>query len=639
MVIVQITFKKGKPIFMKSIVLLFDEKEIEQVEDSIVPALKEQLKLKLPFNNELIVELGEDDFVLTYLSDDQLKELLPIAMKKNWRIGLLPHPKMVQARQGFGVDGKLKASLEHLLAADDCMEIDLLMANGRPVFNTLVIGESLSVMTGSIKETAWSKFWERVGHIVGFFRVLKAHLYTLEVKDRKPFNTAGLGMVIVQHGQSNLLSRRVLDNSYINDGRMHIIVLAPRSVTGLIWFWITSLFRLQKSNQLPPFAGHIKTGAIKIQSDQPISYTLDGSLMSSQELELEVLPKVIRIVPGKYLEVSEKPSVQDVFNVKILPRGESRDELVGRPLPFLLHASTEDFKELFTILRENGRASSSFLVLMVLSTFIATLGLFGNSSPVIIGAMILAPLMAPIISMAMGVLRQDKKLIISSLTAIVWGMSLAYLCAVLITWLTPLNIPNEEIMARVRPNLLDLGVAVGSGIAGAYAHAKEEVAKTLAGVAIAVALVPPLAVSGIGLGWGDWSIFSGALLLLMTNLAGMVLAAAMTFLFLGFSPFRLARKGILYALFIVGLISLPLILGFMDMVREKAVISMLNGHRIEEVILRDIAVRQIRPMRLAIKLISEDNLEHHEIQKIKEEIEMMLDEKVELEVTMGLKVY
>ena len=66
---------------------------------------------------------------------------------------------------------------------------------------------------------------------------------------------------------------------------------------------------------------------------------------------------------------------------------------------------------------------------------------------------------------------------------------------------------------------------------------------------------------------------------------------------------------------------------------------MLNGHRIEEVILRDIAVRQIRPMRLAIKLISEDNLEHHEIQKIKEEIEMMLDEKVELEVTMGLKVY
>jgi hypothetical protein len=425
---------------MKSIVLLFDEKEAKQVEDAIVPALKEQLKLKLPFNNELIVELGEDDFVLTFLSDDQLKELLPIAMENNWRLGLLPHPKMVQARQGFGVEGKLKSSLAHLLAAEESMEIDLLMANGRPVFNTLVIGESLSVMTGSIKETAWERYWERIVLFFGFFRVLRAHLFTFEVKDRKPLNTACLGMVIVQHGQSNLLSRRVLEDSFINDGRMHVIALAPRSITGLFWFGITSLFRLKKANQLPPFAGHIKTGSVRILSNEPISYTLDGTLMSSQELELEVLPKVIRIVPGKHLSVEEKPSGKDVFKVEILPRGESRDELVGRPLPFIHHASTEEFKDLLTVLRGNAKPSSSFLVLMVLSTFIATLGLFGNSSPVIIGAMILAPLMNPIISMAMGVLRQDRKLIVGSLTAIIWGMSLAYICAVFLTWLTPLNI-------------------------------------------------------------------------------------------------------------------------------------------------------------------------------------------------------
>lgn len=624
---------------MKSIVLLFDSKEIDQVDEVIVPALGEQLKLKLPFNNDLIVELGKEDFVLTFLSDDQLKELLPIAMENNWRLGLLPHPKMVQARQGFGVEGKLKSSLAHLLAIEESVDIDVLMANGRPVFNSLVIGESFSVMTGSIQETAWGKFWERIGHLFGFFRVLRSHLFTLEVKDRKPLNTACLGMVIVQHGQSSLLSRRVLEDSFINDGRMHVIALAPRSITGLLWFGITSLFRLQKSNKLPPFAGHIKTGSMKILSTEPISYTLDGTLMSSQELELEVLSKVIRIAPGKYLSVEEKPSVKDVFKVEILPRGEARDELVGRPLPFINHASTEEFKDLLTVLRGNAKASSSFLVLMVLSTFIATLGLFGNSSPVIIGAMILAPLMAPIISMAMGVLRQDRKLILGSLKAILWGMSLAYVCTVFITWLTPLNIPNDEIMARVRPNLLDLGVAVGSGVAGAYAHAKEEVAKTLAGVAIAVALVPPLAVSGIGLGWGDWGIFSGALLLLMTNLAGMVLAAAMAFLFLGFSPFRLARKGILYALFIVGLISMPLFFGFMDMVKEKAVISELNGHRIENIILRDISVRQVRPLRLAIKLVSEENMDRQQILKIKQEIEKLLDEEVELEVTVGLKVY
>lgn len=75
------------------------------------------------------------------------------------------------------------------------------------------------------------------------------------------------------------------------------------------------------------------------------------------------------------------------------------------------------------------------------------------------------------------------------------------------------------------------------------------------------------------------------------------------------------------------------------MVKEKAVISELNGHRIENVILRDISVRQVRPLRLAIKLVSEENMDQQQILKIKEEIEKLLDESVELEVTVGLKVY
>lgn len=194
-------------------------------------------------------------------------------------------------------------------------------------------------------------------------------------------------------------------------------------------------------------------------------------------------------------------------------------------------------------------------------------------------------------------------------------------------------------MARVRPNLLDLGIAVGSGIAGAYASAKEEIAKTLAGVAIAVALVPPLAVSGIGLGWMDWSIFQGALLLLLTNLAGMVMAAAFTFLLLGFSPFRLARKGIAYSLIVVGMVSLPLFFGFMDMVREKDVISKLDGYRVEDAVLRDITVRGIKPVRLAVKIVADRSLNENQLKGIKNEIEQLLGEEVELEVTMGVTVF
>jgi uncharacterized membrane protein len=233
-------------------------------------------------------------------------------------------------------------------------------------------------------------------------------------------------------------------------------------------------------------------------------------------------------------------------------------------------------------------------------------------------------------------LRQNERLIKESLLTIGYGLLVGYVFAVLITWLTPLNTPNSEIVARIRPNLLDLGVAAASGVAGAYAHSKKEVAKTLAGVAIAVALVPPLSVSGIGLGWGDWSVFFGALLLLATNLAGMVLAAALTFLFLGFSPFRLARKGLLISLFFVALISAPLGFGFSRMVKENKIIQRLSGVEIAQGKLRDVRIIQMQPMRISLTIVSEKPLDYTELSVVKNEIQKIVGEEFELELSVGI---
>ncbi|MCC5915947.1 MAG: TIGR00341 family protein [Cryomorphaceae bacterium] len=321
-----------------------------------------------------------------------------------------------------------------------------------------------------------------------------------------------------------------------------------------------------------------------------------------------------------------------------MPRGETVSELTRGPLPFILHASTEEFKELFQVLRENATPKASYLVLMVLSTILATFGLFANSAPVVIGAMILAPLMSPIISLSMGTLRQDKGLIINSIYTIASGLGLAFLCSVLITLLTPLNAPNAEILSRTSPNLLDLGIAVFSGVAGAYAHAREEVAKTLAGVAIAVALVPPLAVAGIGLGWFDGGIFFGATLLLLTNLAGMVLAGAFTFLLLGFSPFRLAQRGLLISAAIVLLLSIPLGLGFYKMVYESNVVERIESwERDDKIQIKDVQMLGLNPLTISVRLISDHTLSDSEIDKIKEEIEERLGKKVSLEVNVTVK--
>lgn len=629
---------------MKGICLLYDATRQAEVTEKFIPLFEQHIKISIAFENGWETLLAPDDVVVTYLSDSQLKKFLITALAHQWSIGILPHQDLHHGRHRFGVMASLEDAIAHFITTEKLQKIDLMLANGQPVFDTIVIGECLSVLWGSAEPTRIKRMLGRLKHFFGFLRQIRLHQYTLEFKDEKEgekesINTAALGMLVVLDGRSTLLSRKILAEGATNDGMLHNLILAPQSSLGLLKFGFLSFFRGRHTSKLPPFAAYIKTARLKVKSESPIELSVDDSLMSTQALELEVKPKAIHLMaPPVAEQLAKKNNHQEVFKTQTLPRGQLRDELLRAPLPFIEHATTEQFKELFTTLRENAKSSSSYLVLMLLSTFIATLGLFANSSPVIIGAMILAPLMSPIVSLSMGVLRQDHQLIRTSLTAIGLGMLLGYLCAILITLQIPLSAANVQIMTRTSPNLLDLGIAVGSGIAGAYAHARKEIAKTLAGVAIAVALVPPLAVSGIGAGRLNWEVFSGAFLLLFTNLAGIVLAGALTFLFLGFSPFRRARKGLAISLLIVLSITVPLAFGFTRMVRETRILQRLAGLELEHASLREVKVRRMSPLRLSVTMVADEHLATEQLEQIKQTIEEALGEEVELEITLAIRM-
>ena len=208
----------------------------------------------------------------------------------------------------------------------------------------------------------------------------------------------------------------------------------------------------------------------------------------------------------------------------------------------------------------------------------------------------------------------------------------------MISLITPLEVLNDQILARIRPNLLDLGIAIASGIAGAYAYSKEEISKTLAGVAISVALVPPLAVAGIGIGWMDKEVFGGAMLLLGTNLAGITMAAALTFLLLGFSPFRLAKRGLLISLGILAAIALPLGLSFNKMVNETSIIQDLSGKEIPHGLLREVKVVQMEPLKLSVTILSENALDANDFKEIKAEIEEKIGRTASIELTLGVQL-
>ncbi|WP_276499655.1 DUF389 domain-containing protein [Pontibacter litorisediminis] len=624
---------------MTELTLIYDPLEEQTVREKIIPAFRSFTITPVAYALSKRTIVPNCKF-MTYLSDEMLSEIVMLAANKNCTVSLLPHPMMKEARQGYGIAANLAQAIEDIEQAEKSIRTDLLLCNSRPVFNKVVVGNSLSLISGSVAQNAFVSALERIGRLFKSPQVYVPQAFTISADSHPQLTTAALGIIAVLHGKSNLLSRQLLKDSYINDARMHGLILAPKSMPQLIRFYLGSIFDGNKGSRLPSFIGHIKARAMTIDSPEPLDYAQDNYLLSAKTLELRVMEDAFNVIPGRHLLESAKAGgPSDVYRVEKLPKEEAYlHEIVGRPLPWLYHASTVEFRDLFVTLRENARATSPYLTLMVLSTLLATLGLFSNSSPVIIGAMILAPLMAPIISMSMGVLRQERKLIYGSAKTIGLGLLLSYLAAVLLTLVMPLQAMNDEIGSRIRPNLLDLGIAIFSGVAGAYAHARQEVAKTLAGVAIAVALVPPLSVSGIGIGWGEWDVFSGALLLFTTNLTGIILAAACTFMFLGFSPFHLAKRGLLVSLALVVLISFPLGFGFFKMVRDNNIMRSLNNYKVEDITVREVAViRGGDPMLLRVRLMSEHPISSADLDRVKEAISSEVGRDVELEATVSIK--
>lgn len=615
----------------KRVILLHSKDLADDIRADLTEALTDFSVEFISFNQWEMEKDDQDTTLLTYLSDEDLKIFLPLITEKSIEIAVLPHPDGMQSRIGFGIHSTIKDAIEHLKTSPKSVSIDCMYCNDRLVFNNVIIGDTFHLVTSG--STATISPFKRLKHIAKKFFTLRPFDVKLNT-DSKELRTAVAGIVAVQHGRGSLLSRFILENTFANDGRFHIFLISPRSLSQLVLFAFRSIFKQQR---MPPFSAHVKTNEVWLSGSEPFDFSEDGLSQSAEEIHLKIVDKQIKMIPGYYLGTTTKgEEANDIFKVNALPSKAHAKEMVGKKLPLISHASTEEFQHLFTQLRSNAELKTSYLVLMILSTMLATFGIFANSTPVVIGAMILAPLMAPIISLSMAVLRQEKKLSLNSTRTILGGLLAGFLCAMIVTFFTPLNTPNSEILSRVRPNLLDLGIAVVSGVAGAYAHAREEIAKTLAGVAIAVALVPPLAVSGIGLAWLDMEVFLGALLLLLTNLAGMILAGALTFLVMGYSPFRLARKGVFISLIFVVVLSLPLALSFNRMVQEHTIVSQIEKQEYGSFAVKDARVIRLNPLLIGITVTTDHQLSELELNEIKTKLQHSLERDVDLEITVAI---
>jgi uncharacterized hydrophobic protein (TIGR00271 family) len=180
---------------------------------------------------------------------------------------------------------------------------------------------------------------------------------------------------------------------------------------------------------------------------------------------------------------------------------------------------------------------SAFWTMLVLSGVIACAGVLADSTATVIGAMIIAPLSTPILGIGLGIAKRDASLMRRSLALVTVGAALVILIGVAFSALLPgaFNLLGDsQIAGRTSPGIFDLIAAIATGCAGAVAMARRDVAAVLPGVAIAISLVPPLAVVGVCLGQGYPGLALGALVLFVSNLLALVLVGTIVFAVLGY---------------------------------------------------------------------------------------------------------
>ncbi len=185
---------------------------------------------------------------------------------------------------------------------------------------------------------------------------------------------------------------------------------------------------------------------------------------------------------------------------------------------------------------------SRFWMLLVLAAVIASAGVVADSTATVIGAMIVAPLMTPILATMLATVLGDRDNLVRSLLLVIAGAAAAvgigYLVGLLIVP-DVLAETNSQVAARVKPGLIDLLAALGTGVVGSVALVRKDISDTLPGVAIAISLVPPLAVVGLTLESGSWDQALGALLLFLTNVVAIIGTGIIVMSFYGVT--RLSR--------------------------------------------------------------------------------------------------
>ena len=237
--------------------------------------------------------------VLLHFSDDQLRELAPLAIERQWEVGVLPHPRAGQATRALGVAGEVEQMFGHYLSSE-AIQADVLTCNDQLVFSSVAIGEVLTLAPYDVHHPP-----TRRGTLSGALRALKnlrLRSYRLTTGKDQKIQLAALGLVVMSHTQSTLIGRCFADALSIADGRLTLLASAPRSILSYLWFLLRLVLPKKISlSRLPAAVGLIRSDRVLLEASRGVDYSLDGTLISAKTVEFRVLENAMHLLPGPAL--------------------------------------------------------------------------------------------------------------------------------------------------------------------------------------------------------------------------------------------------------------------------------------------------------------------------------------------------
>ena len=227
-------------------------------------------------------------------------------------------------------------------------------------------------------------------------------------------------------------------------------------------------------------------------------------------------------------------NLEDIEDEEIKEKKEAKLESYKQFVAKQFSNKKVDYPEVRVRIEANALPSKMYFVMNILSAIIASYGLVTNSAAVVIGAMLVAMMLGPITGVALAIIDHRMPLLRKSLITVFLGISLVVLVGFIVGWLHKDQPLTVEILSRTQPTSMDLMIALAGGTAGAYAMVSPHLSVAVVGVAVATALVPPLAASGILFANGEMQMGLGALLLALTNIIAIQFTNALVLWLLGF---------------------------------------------------------------------------------------------------------